>query len=268
LPFAYSSPPIKEGRAEISFAGLEAGEYTLRFHPVIYFLGGDGIGHGIPFDLALPVAFDASYAACPFIGASQSPDYDWERCSRTLTRAKWNASLRDQARIQLFVQNVGPKEIECGFDPPYHGGDWGTHITDSAGQQIEGAWDLERMRIGIIIQPLSRWASLAPGEIQPISGELPKFRVGNEDEGSTPNLKHAHFIIVQETPAERRTAPPYDYVLPAGEYSARSSATLRKLASPEVTFAVESARIPFRVGVDRENARTDPSTDSSKPAAR
>ena len=89
---------------------------------------------------------------------------------------------------------------------------------------------------------------LAPDEIQPISGEVPKFRVGNEDEGSTPEIKHARFTIVQDKPEELRVLPPYDYVLPAGEYSARISARLHKTDSPDVAFTLDSEGIPFHVG--------------------
>ena len=161
--------------------------------------------------------------------------------------------LRDQAAVHLFVQNVGPKEVECGFDPPYHPGDWILNITDRNGERIDVLEN--RFRGGILIPPDPLFAKLAPGEIQPVTGSLPRFRTGNEDEGYTPEVKQARFTIVQEKPEELRALPPFDYLLPAGEYLVRCNATLRKTDSPDVTFAVESARIPFHVGVQSVDAQ-------------
>ena len=58
---------FEHGRAEISFAGLESGEYVLRFGYVfaIPVKGDELTRRGIPFELALPVKFDTSYASLP-----------------------------------------------------------------------------------------------------------------------------------------------------------------------------------------------------------
>ena len=255
---------FKEGRAELSFEGLETGEYTLRFQRVMDLqLADEGLPHGVsrhgvPFDVSLPVKFDSSQDSLPIYWGQ--PVAGLRIGAMFLDSRKDHMRSfkpRDQAASQLFVQNVGSKEVECGFDPPYHSGGWGMEIADKMGNRINGAWKDEHRRVGVLIPPPPMWARLAPNEIQPISGEFTKFRVRDDDYGRTTHYEHAKFTIVAEKPEELRAHPPYDYVLPNSEYNARFSATFRKAESPDATFALESGPCPFRVGADGTTSTQD-----------
>lgn len=254
---------FKEGRAEISFEGLETGDYTLRFQRVMDLQSADdGLRHGVsrygvPFDVSLPVKFDSSQDSLPIYWGQ--PVAGLRIGAMFLDSRKDHMRSfkpRDQAASQLFVQNVGSKEVECGFDPPYHSGGWSMEIADNVGQRISGVWKDEHRSVGVLIPPPPMWARLAPNEIQPISGEFTKFRV-RDDDGGTTHYEHAKFTIVAEKPEELRALPPYDYVLPKSEYNAQFSATLRKAEIPDATFVLESGPCPFRVGEDGTTSTQD-----------
>ena len=241
---------FKEGRAEISFASLESGEYTLRFGPYIFMRRGVGfIGSGVPFDLSLPVTFDASYDGLPihwgepvaglrlgamFLGAQKDQ----------VKSFKGN----DKAVVQLFVQNVSQWVVDCRFNLPYPIDGWKLHIADSAGQQITGVRG--PVDTGLDIQPPPFDSILHPGKrIVSLSGE--------------PQREHAQFAIVPEKPATLRPGQPVDYVLPAGDYTVRCSASFRKAGSPDVTFVMESAPCPFHVGATQGAATVQRDENSS-----
>jgi hypothetical protein len=74
---------------------------------------------------------------------------------------------RDVAKARLFIQNVSPKDVDCGFDPPYHGG-WGMRLTtgegivvrlDRHGHDLNGARHDEAGRRIVTTKPGERiWA--------------------------------------------------------------------------------------------------------------
>jgi hypothetical protein len=165
---------------------------------------------------------------------------------------------RDHAKAHLFIQNVSRKDVDCGFDPPYHS--WGMRVADSTGKQFESVSDESNIfnGIGIQVPRPTLWARLAPGEIQPLN-DPPKFRTGAEDDGQTPTIEDAQFSIVPANESDELVPvilpfAEYIYILSSGQYTARASVTLRKKDSPNASFSAESGPCPFHVEAKQATA--------------
>nr|WRX36692.1 hypothetical protein [uncultured bacterium] len=150
----------------------------------------------------------------------------------------------DLATAQLFVQNVDSKPLKCQVLLPHPMDGWGLNIRNSDGDSI-----LPNTSFISSIRPLRIFqAELAPNEIQPITGKLPKFREGNELEGYIPEVTHAAFEIEAKTPEQGQYTPPFTYGLPNGTYTASSFVTLRRADPPAADISLSTAAIAFQVG--------------------
>ncbi|QDV24651.1 M56 family metallopeptidase [Aureliella helgolandensis] len=150
----------------------------------------------------------------------------------------------DLAQLQLFVQNVGPVAIKCQVLLPHPLDGWGLELENIEGDSIP----LNRI-FNSAYSPLRLFeAELAAKEIQPITGRLPKFREGNEDDGYVPELEHVEFQIEAKPPEQGQHVQPFVYGLENGTYTASSFLTLRRADSPTADISVSTGRIAFQVG--------------------
>lgn len=150
----------------------------------------------------------------------------------------------DLAQAHLFVQNVDSQPVKCQLLLPHPLDGWGVNIEKSDGASVL----VERIFVSSF-SPLRLFeAELAPEEIQPITGKLPKFREGNEDEGYVPELKHLEFQIEARTPEQGQHTLPFTYGLSNGTHTASSFVTFRRADMPGTDISLSTGKHAFQVG--------------------
>jgi beta-lactamase regulating signal transducer with metallopeptidase domain len=265
-------------QTRFNFDGLEPGEYSVRFGSAFFIPVKDQIGtrSSIPFGLTLPINITRSGSV-----AAITEDIDANRRSKLSFAElpiRWGepvSGLRigvvfldtpqagdkrfrhgELAQAQLFVQNVSEQSVQCRFMLPHPMDGWGLNIEDVKGNSVR-----HHQVFFSMFSPLRLFsAELATNEIQPISGKLPKFREGNEDEGYVPDLSHVEFRIADVMPEQAEHSPPFTYGMPEGRYNARCFANLRREDIPDADLSVETGWVGFQVGdadAVQEVARSD-----------
>lgn len=254
-------------RQEVDFSGLAPGRYAIRFSSMFSapVEGQIGTRTGLPFSLVLPLtlakppkpdetpstesaldtATEQPYVELPIhwgesvdglrIGAkfADAPAYGIKSFKTT-----------DNARLQLFIQNVSDQDIPCQILLPHPLDGWGLNIENEAGSHLPRNQVFRSQ-----FSPLRMFsAELAPGEIQPMSGKLQKFREGNEDPGYAAEIELPSFLIAPKLPESGELRPPYTYGFPEGQYTARIFAQLRRSDIPNATLNVETAGVLFEIG--------------------
>ncbi|MCA9065957.1 MAG: M56 family metallopeptidase, partial [Planctomycetaceae bacterium] len=249
-------------RTTFDFTGLESGDYTVRMGSAFTLPVPDQVGtrRGLPFGLTLPVHIpeasdppatgadprksDSTYATLPIRWGEPVSGL---RIGILFPGTSGNTVKRfvhgDLAQAELYVQNTTTSPISCSVLLPHYGDGWGLNIEDSQGNSISPS----RHFISIFSPLRLLEAELQAGEIQPITGKLPKFREGTEDPGSVPDVKHVEFRIEAVTPDEGQYVPPFIYGLPTGRYSARSFVLLRRKDIPHANIRTHSSSVQFEV---------------------
>lgn len=257
-----------EWESTINLAGLDPGTYSTRLGAVFFvpIEGQIGSRSGIPFGLHLPIVVPAPPSGKAVTATSQPSTSAGSRFrNQTIRWGKPVSGLRlgvvfldvpedsnkvlrhgDLGQTQLLVQNVSAENIECQFDTPHWNDGWGLNIEDASGTGVKNN------RMG-----MSGWsgtrrfaAVLSPKQIQPMTGRLTAFR--EVDGGADAELKHVEFRVAATAPTEHSHSPPATYGMPAGQYSARCFALLRRADIPDAYISVDTDSLPFRVSAADE----------------
>lgn len=248
----------------VDFAALPPGSYTVDFGAVFFVPVEEQIGarSGISFRLKLPVEVVTGHAKPwrndEFVQATPEGAY----ADLSIHWGEPVAGLRvgilfengpaagdsvfnqgEIAEARLFVQNVSAESMDCQMLLPHRMDGWGMNISDSEQHSIRR----NQIYISGFSPQRSFAATLAPGEIQPMTGRLDRFREGNEDAGDVPEVDHVKFLIAAETPKAGEYRPPFTYGLPIGKYNLECFVRLRRDDLPNADISLETGSIPFRV---------------------
>ncbi|TWU56737.1 Serine/threonine-protein kinase PknB [Rubripirellula tenax] len=261
-------------QATFDFTGLEPGNYSLSLgSPFSVPVEGEvGRRRGVPLGVTLPVHIpEAQIADDPLANLPirwGKPVSGLRVGILFLGATEDNVkSFRhgDLVQAELFVQNISRKNIPCQFLKPHPLDGWGLNIEDNDGKTLRP----NQKHISMYSPRQFFSAELAAGEIQPITGNLTRFKSENEDEnGADSKLEHARFRIEVKTPTEPQVRPPYTYALPKGLYKTSAFLNFKRTDIPDALIPITTGEIQFRVGTEKvavTKSNPDRNTQTSKP---